>query len=177
MTQSSNTTVRSQKPEISRTCQTYVVLFFFSLPFFSLSLFFFFDLFVCHTEASYTVTQAFQCARIHPKGLFFKIPLLCCTPFYFVHSVLVLVFILTILVCCPLLSRSDHVPKMSQLIFWSWEKRFTVQGGFFFWLVVFIFLVLRCLMGMLTSQYPRYPISEFNTNKSVSPEVQLKRVS
>jgi len=83
MNQSSNTTVPSQKTEISRTYKTYVVVVFFL--FFNFSSF---DLFVIHTEASYTVTQSFQCARIHPKGLFFKMPLLCCPPFYCVDSIL-----------------------------------------------------------------------------------------
>ena len=105
----------------------WVFFFSFSFPFF------FFYLFVFHTEASHTVTQSFQRARIHPKGLFFKIPLLCCPPFYFADSVLLLVFlqiILTILTCRPLLSHSDHVPQMSQLIFWWRKKTFTVQGWF-----------------------------------------------
>jgi len=132
MNQSSNTSVPSQKWEISRTYLTYVGFFFpfFSFFFFSLffSLFFFFDLFVFHTEASYTVTQSFQYDRIHPKGLFFKILLLCCPPFYFVDSVLLLVFILTILTCRPLPSRSDHFPQMPQLIFWLRKKRFTVHA-------------------------------------------------
>jgi len=170
MNQSSNTTVPSQKPEIGRTCQSYVVgffFFFFPSPFFSLFLFFFFHLFVFHTEASYTVTQAFQCARIHPKGLFFKIPLLCCPPFYFVDSVLLLVFILTILICRPLLSRSDHVPKMSQLIFWSGRKEVhcvKVFFGFFFFLVF-----------TMPGGYVNKPVSEISDIRVQYQQIRIAR--
>jgi len=75
-------------------------------------------LFVIHTEVSHAVIQSFQCARINLKGFSLKYRCFAVPPLYwFCTSVVFPQIILTTLTCHPLLSRSDHLPQMSQLIF------------------------------------------------------------